>query len=80
MGVWSKLQHPNIVALVGFYLDLETDVAWLLSPWEPFGNIVTYLGENDVDQATRLKLVRLSCTPAGLLSKVFGRPWIRPRA
>lgn len=33
---------------------------WLLSQWEPLGNIVEYLAANQPDEETRLNLVRSS--------------------
>lgn len=58
--VWSRLKHDNIIPLMGFHLDIEGDAMWLLSKWEPLGNVVGYLASNEVDQAARLQLVRPS--------------------
>lgn len=63
--MWSGLEHPNIVRLLGFHLDMQDDVKgdanrdvmWLVSRWEPFGNIVDYLSRNEVDELTKLQLV-----------------------
>lgn len=72
--VWSRLDHPNIVPLVGFYLDLQSDVMWLISNWESLGNIVDYLAANEVDDARRLDLVRLLAAKSALyLSFCFRR-------
>ncbi|KAG8956963.1 hypothetical protein FRC03_010659 [Tulasnella sp. 419] len=40
--LWEKLEHPNIVPLLGFSMD-EQGVPALISPWYFHGNIVQYL-------------------------------------
>lgn len=56
--IWSGLAHPNIVRLIGYHLDLEGDVMWLISTWESLGNIVDYLATNSIDEDARVSLVR----------------------
>lgn len=55
--VWSGLQHPNISPLVGFHLNAGHDAAWLLSPWEPNGNISAYLKTTDPSVQEKLQFV-----------------------
>lgn len=33
LKVWSRVNHPNVVPLIGFHLSPTVDAAWLLSPW-----------------------------------------------
>lgn len=36
---------------------MRCDAAWLISGWEPLGNVIDYLAENQADVETRLQLV-----------------------
>ena len=47
----------------GFHIDFEESVVWLISDWEPLGNILDYIRDHDVGVVERLKFV--SCV-AGL--------------
>lgn len=58
MKVWSRLRHQNIAPLLGFHLDSEYDAPWLLSPWEDYGNIGSYLKTTEPSFVERLVLVR----------------------
>lgn len=58
LDVWSKLSHPNILKLEGFYIDEHwlTD-AWIATPWQDQGNISKYLEATRPALEIRLKLV-----------------------
>lgn len=56
--VWSKLEHPNILSLIGFHLDANHHFAWLISPYELNGNIFQFLSHAKPDIVVRLRLVR----------------------
>lgn len=61
MLVWSGLDaHPGIAKFIGFYADFKRTEAWLLSPWEPYGNISEFVRERKLEVPEKLSLVRLS--------------------
>lgn len=55
--VWSQLRHPNILSFVGFHLDADFTLAWLISPYEANGNIVQFLSNEKPGIEIRLRLV-----------------------
>ena len=58
LKVWAGLLHPNILRLVGFYLSEDMTIAQLISPFEEYGHIGDYLGQENPSEAERLQLVR----------------------
>ncbi|KAG8908802.1 hypothetical protein FRB99_003040 [Tulasnella sp. 403] len=60
LTVWTDLEHPNILSLVGFHLAFASDGApedaWLLSLHMPNGNIREYLQLTQPDDALRMQL------------------------
>lgn len=59
LRVWAKLKHPNILELVGYYLNSQMSIARLISPFMVNGNIDEYLRKtaDSVSNAFRIKLV-----------------------
>lgn len=58
LHVWSKLNHPNILALEGFYFDQASLMeAWIATPWQKNGNMLKYVKTANLDWNGRLKLV-----------------------
>ncbi|KIO19423.1 hypothetical protein M407DRAFT_46765, partial [Tulasnella calospora MUT 4182] len=58
MLVWSSLEaHPGIAKFLGFYADFKCSEAWLLSPWEPNGNVREFIEANNLEVPERLSLV-----------------------
>ncbi|KAG8893876.1 hypothetical protein FRB99_001658, partial [Tulasnella sp. 403] len=55
--VWSTLNHPNVLPLVGFHLSVKLDEAWLVSPLAPKGNIYDFLEHERPPLEKRLELV-----------------------
>ncbi|KAG9002625.1 Negative regulator of mitotic exit [Tulasnella sp. JGI-2019a] len=43
MKAWSKLDHPNILPLIGFYLSELLDLALIVCPLQSQGNVRDYL-------------------------------------
>ena len=62
LKVWAGLLHPNILELVGFYLSDTLETAWLLSPYEPEGNLANFLEKKRPSQGRKVELVSLSAT------------------
>lgn len=58
LKVWAGLLHRNVLELVGFYLSDTLENAWLLSPYEPKGNLAEFLKNENPDQERKLELVR----------------------
>lgn len=73
--------------MIGFHIDMRFHEAWLISIYEPFGNIVLYLQQYQPDMATRLELVGVDhCNLVGRRClRLFkghgygGRPRVPPR-
>lgn len=61
LRVWSQLDHPNILKLLGFYVDEnEFSSAWIVTPWQSNGDIATYLQIHKPSKVRRFQLVSLS--------------------
>ncbi|KIO15890.1 hypothetical protein M407DRAFT_34498 [Tulasnella calospora MUT 4182] len=59
MLVWSSLAaHPGIAKFLGFYADFENSKAWLLSPWEPNGDVSEFVKKHNLEVPEKLSLVR----------------------
>ncbi|KAG8955752.1 hypothetical protein FRC04_007743 [Tulasnella sp. 424] len=54
LKVWDKAKHPNILALLGFYLSDDYLCASLVSEYMANGNVKEYINECNPDLATRL--------------------------
>ncbi|KIO25869.1 hypothetical protein M407DRAFT_75139, partial [Tulasnella calospora MUT 4182] len=57
MSVWSSLEAPGIAKFLGFYANFERSEAWLLSPWEPNGNIREFIRAHNLEVPWKLSLV-----------------------
>ncbi|KAG8915787.1 hypothetical protein FRC00_013986 [Tulasnella sp. 408] len=58
MLVWATLpDHPGIAKFLGFYSDFNASEAWLLSPWEPNGNVSDFIKAHDLAASEKLSLV-----------------------
>ncbi|KAG8932297.1 hypothetical protein FRC01_014715 [Tulasnella sp. 417] len=58
MLVWSNLkEHPGIAKFLGFYADFKRSEAWLLSPWEPNGNVSEFIKARNLEVPEKLSLV-----------------------
>ena len=54
--MWSKLNHPNVLPLLGYAFDADTGYPMLISQWMDLGNLLAYIRSNDVtiDRVTDL--------------------------
>ncbi|KAG8896808.1 hypothetical protein FRB99_008629, partial [Tulasnella sp. 403] len=58
LEVWAKLDHPNVLPLVGFHLSSGLDEAWLVSPYASNGNVFEYLERTNLGLDDRLELAK----------------------
>ncbi|KAG8893610.1 hypothetical protein FRB99_001848, partial [Tulasnella sp. 403] len=58
LNVWAKLDHPNILPLVGFNLSSSLEQAWLVSPYATNGNLFEYLEQTQPGLDKRLELAK----------------------
>ncbi|KIO16642.1 hypothetical protein M407DRAFT_33714 [Tulasnella calospora MUT 4182] len=58
LKVLDGLNHPNVSKLVGFVEDLERGIAWLVSSWEPNGNVRQFLTSAKCAVPERISLIR----------------------
>ncbi|KAG8987784.1 hypothetical protein FRB90_003151 [Tulasnella sp. 427] len=56
LKVWARASHPNILALVGFYVSDNYSCAQLVSPLMSNGNVKNYVEAHQPSLATRLHL------------------------
>lgn len=61
MHVWTTIRHPNIIDLAGIHLDLNATEAWIITQWEPLGDIRRFIKSH---RLTILDLLRLVCEGA----------------
>lgn len=67
LKAWSKSTHANILPLKGFihFKQPGDDVgeAWIVTDWQPDGNILAYVQDNKVEDYRRLELVSIRYEP-----------------
>ncbi|KAG9022522.1 hypothetical protein FRB95_014668 [Tulasnella sp. JGI-2019a] len=56
MKTWSKLEHRNILSLIGFHLSEAQDLALIVCPLQPNGNVKDYLQRVKPSVLERLEL------------------------
>ncbi|KIO17496.1 hypothetical protein M407DRAFT_51418, partial [Tulasnella calospora MUT 4182] len=55
--VWSRLKgHPGVAKFLGFCADFGRREAWLISPWEPFGNVSEFIQGRELELPEKLSL------------------------
>ncbi|KAG8964315.1 hypothetical protein FRC05_003865 [Tulasnella sp. 425] len=59
LQVWAKAKHPNILALLGFYLSDDYLCAQLVSEYMANGNVKEYINKLQPDLATRLRFTNV---------------------
>lgn len=63
MRVWSTLDHPNLLKLVGFCVDdVDYTTLWVLTCWQSHGDIPTYIRNSGAGEAKRVELVSYPLT------------------
>ncbi|KAG8928880.1 hypothetical protein FRC01_005247 [Tulasnella sp. 417] len=56
--VWSSFEaHPGIAKFLGFYADFGNSKAWLISPWEPNGNVSEFVKAHNLEVPEKLSLI-----------------------
>lgn len=63
MKVWCQLRHSNILPLLGFYLSENLDLALVVCPYEPLGDVPHYLKSREVSLEKKLDLVSTLSDP-----------------
>ncbi|KAG8898586.1 hypothetical protein FRB99_007341 [Tulasnella sp. 403] len=58
LRVQSTLNHPNVLPLLGFYLNETLEEAWLVSPYASNGNLYDYLERVNPQMEVRLELAK----------------------
>ncbi|KAG8898807.1 hypothetical protein FRB99_007140, partial [Tulasnella sp. 403] len=56
LEVWAKLDHPNILPLVGFHLSSELDEAWLVLLYASNRNVFKYFERTNLSLDNCLEL------------------------
>ncbi|KAG8961163.1 hypothetical protein FRC00_013062 [Tulasnella sp. 408] len=59
LKIWARLNHPNILPLIGYYLSENYETARFISPLMANGNVSQYLERAQVDVLKRLDIVGL---------------------
>ncbi|KAG8905384.1 hypothetical protein FRC01_008374 [Tulasnella sp. 417] len=58
LKVWSGLQHPHVLPLLGFYLGDDYKLAVLISEYMSYGDLKSYILKSKPSFNERLRLVR----------------------
>ncbi|KAG8896340.1 hypothetical protein FRC00_006106, partial [Tulasnella sp. 408] len=69
LRVWAKVNHPNVLKLVGYYLSENYGCAQFVSPYMPNGNITEYMKRTQVGAEARLRFgnVLINNSPEAVL-------------
>ncbi|KAG8946163.1 hypothetical protein FRC04_012018 [Tulasnella sp. 424] len=57
LKIWAKVNHPNILSLIGYYLSENYEIAQLVSPFMVNGNILRHIAALQPDIMKRLGFV-----------------------
>lgn len=57
INVWAKIRHPNIVELIGYYLDDKYESPLLISALMPNGDVLEYINRVNPAIKQRIELV-----------------------
>ncbi|EJD06479.1 kinase-like protein [Fomitiporia mediterranea MF3/22] len=69
--VWSKLRHENILPLLGYAFDMDTEFPMLISEWMENGSAWTYVNSNPQCDLLRLVISGAARGPAYLHKNNF---------
>ncbi|KAG9042650.1 hypothetical protein FS837_010601 [Tulasnella sp. UAMH 9824] len=58
LRIWAKVQHPNILPLIGWYLSEDYGCAQLIAPFMRNGNVREYIKRTQPTTEVRLRFVR----------------------
>ncbi|KAG8974269.1 hypothetical protein FRC05_007693 [Tulasnella sp. 425] len=58
LNIWAKIKHPNVVELIGYYLDEKYESPLLISALMNNGNVLDYIERYNPDSERRIALVK----------------------
>ncbi|KIO25221.1 hypothetical protein M407DRAFT_75977, partial [Tulasnella calospora MUT 4182] len=58
LHILDRLDHPNIIKIVGFVEDMKKRIAWLIFPWEANGNVREFLLSGKWELPERVSLIQ----------------------
>ncbi|KAG9035107.1 hypothetical protein FS837_002031 [Tulasnella sp. UAMH 9824] len=61
LNIWAKIKHPNIVELIGYYLDENFEVPQLISAFMVNGNVLKYIRCAEPSTARRVQFECPAC-------------------
>ncbi|KAG8914874.1 hypothetical protein FRC01_003880, partial [Tulasnella sp. 417] len=59
LKIWAKVNHPNILPLIGYHLSENYEIAQFISPFMTNGNVTQYFESVQVDLAKRLDITNI---------------------
>ncbi|KAG9048658.1 hypothetical protein FS837_012286 [Tulasnella sp. UAMH 9824] len=59
LRIWAKVNHPNVLKLVGYYLSDNYGCAQFVSPFIPNGNITEYMERTQAGAEARLRFANV---------------------
>lgn len=78
LRIWARLDHPNILRLIGYYLSPDMVTAQLISPLAQHGHLGEYITRSKPSQEKRMELVnenRYVHTRVHLADRAVTRFW-----
>ncbi|KAG8917003.1 hypothetical protein FRC01_002726 [Tulasnella sp. 417] len=66
LNIWAKIKHPNVVELIGYYLDEKYESPLLISELMVNGNVLDYINRFKPDTEQRISFVK-DLKPANVL-------------
>lgn len=60
LNVWAKIRHPNVVPLIGYYLDDKCESPLLISALMTNGNVLEYIERFKPVTEQRIELVSMA--------------------
>ncbi|KAG8949025.1 hypothetical protein FRC04_009099 [Tulasnella sp. 424] len=58
LNIWAKIKHPNIVELIGYYLDEKYESPLLISAFMPHGNVLDFIKSHNPNMERRIAFVK----------------------
>ncbi|KAG9036571.1 hypothetical protein FS837_001642 [Tulasnella sp. UAMH 9824] len=58
LNIWAQIKHPNVVELIGWYLDEKYESPLLISALMPYGDVLKYIEASKPDIQQRIAFMK----------------------
>ncbi|KAG8986015.1 hypothetical protein FRB90_004274, partial [Tulasnella sp. 427] len=59
LRVLDRLAHPHVIEMIGFAEEIQSEIAWMIFPWEANGNVREFVRSGEWDLPERVSLLNI---------------------